>query len=152
VPVHQLRTTEQYLSVLDGHPTVFAAGEGFAYNNGAYVVLALIAERASGLGYHELVRVLVCEPGGLVDTEVLSSDELPGRAARGYLWADGLRTSVLHLPVVGNGDGAWLEGYDAGVSFTSRHEPSASLTTTVISNWSRGAWPVVRLLRERLHA
>jgi CubicO group peptidase (beta-lactamase class C family) len=45
VPVHELATTEQYLAVLAGHPTLFPPGEGFAYCNGGYVVLALIAER-----------------------------------------------------------------------------------------------------------
>ena len=39
------------------------------------------------------------------DTAFLRSDELPGRAALGYLEADGLRTNVLHLPVRGSGDG-----------------------------------------------
>ena len=87
VPVHELATTEQYLAVLDGHPTVFPAGERFAYNNGGYVVLALLAERASGVDFHELVHTLVCEPAGMVDTAFLRSDELPGRAARGYLAA-----------------------------------------------------------------
>ena len=85
VPVHELATTEQYLAVLDGHPTVSPAGERFAYNNGGYVVLALLAERASGVDFHELVRTLVCEPAGMVDTAFLRSDELPGRAALGYL-------------------------------------------------------------------
>ena len=105
VPVHELATTEQYLPVLDGHETVFPAGERFAYNNGGYVVLALLAERASGVDFHELVRTLVCEPAGMVDTAFLRSDELPGRAALGYLSVDGLRTNVLHLPVLGSGDG-----------------------------------------------
>ncbi len=105
VPVHQLVTTEQWLPVLDGHETVFRAGEGSSYNNGGYVVLALLAERASGVAFHELMRTLVCEPAGLVDTAFLRSDELPGRAARGYLAVDGLRTNLLHLPVVGTGDG-----------------------------------------------
>jgi CubicO group peptidase (beta-lactamase class C family) len=41
---------------------VFPAGERFAYNNGGYVVLALLVERASGVGFHDLVRTLVCEP------------------------------------------------------------------------------------------
>ncbi len=68
-------------------------------------MLALLAERASGVGFPELVDTLVCEPAGMVDTAFLRSDELPGRAARGYLAADGLRTNVLHLPVVGSGDG-----------------------------------------------
>lgn len=105
VPVHELATTEQYLAVLDGHETVFAAGERFAYNNAGFVVLALLSERATGTAFADLVRSLVCEPAGMVDTAFLRSDELPGRAARGYLGVDGLRTNVLHLPVVGTGDG-----------------------------------------------
>lgn len=206
VSVHELATTEQFLPVLDGHETVFPAGERFAYNNGGYVVLALLAERASGVDFHELVRTLVCEPAGTVDTAFLRSDELPGRAALGYLSVDGMRTNVFHLPVLGNGDGGiystaadlsafwdalfagrivspdwvaemirphsdwpeeskryglgfhldatgdgvWLEGYDAGVSFLSLHLPSTSITYTVISNWSSGAWPIVKLLNAQL--
>ena len=206
VSAHELATTEQFTRVLGGHATVFPAGQRFAYNNGGYVVLALLAERASGVEFHQLVRSLVCEPAGMVDTAFLRSDELPGRAALGYLSRDGLRTNVFHLPVVGNGDGGiystaadfnvfwdalfagrivsparviemvrphsdwpseskryglgfhlaatgdrvWLEGYDAGVSFASLHRASSSTTCTVISNWSDGAWPIIRLLDERL--
>jgi CubicO group peptidase (beta-lactamase class C family) len=206
VPVHELATTEGFLPALAGYETVFRAGERFAYNSGGYVVLALLAERASGVDFQQLVRTLVCEPAEMVDTAFLRSDELPGRAARGYLLVDGLRTNVFHLPVVGSGDGGiystaadfssfweslfagrivspdrvaemirprsdwpeeseryglgfhlhetgdsvWLEGYDAGVSFLSLHEPSSSTTYTVISNWSQGAWPIMRLLWERL--
>ncbi|MGZ8736830.1 MAG: serine hydrolase domain-containing protein [Nocardioides sp.] len=206
VSVHELATAEQFLPVLTGHETVFPAGERFAYNNGGYVVLALLTERASGVDFHQLVRTLVCEPAGMVDTAFLRSDELPGRAARGYLAVDGLRTNVFHLPVLGNGDGGiystaadlsafwdaliagrivspervaemvrphsdwpqeskryglgfhlhatgdgvWLEGYDAGVSFASLHQPSTSITYTVISNWSKGAWPIVELLDDWL--
>ena len=105
VPVHRLTTTERYLTVLDGHVTVSPAGERFAYNNGGYVVLALIAERASGVPFHDLVQQRVCEPAGMVDTAFLRSDELPGRAALGYLEKDRPRTNVLHLPVLGTGDG-----------------------------------------------
>lgn len=206
VPVHQLSTPEEYLAVLAGHPTVFPAGERFAYNNGGYVVLALLVERAGGAPYYELVRRHVLEPAGMADTAFLRSDELPGRAARGYLARGGLRTNVLHLPVVGVGDGgaystaadlhrlwqalysgrivspdavalmmtprsdwpeearryglgfhlhatgeaAWLEGYDAGVSIISLHEPRQDLTYTVISNWTDGAWPIVNLLNQQL--
>jgi CubicO group peptidase (beta-lactamase class C family) len=205
VPVHELATTEQYLPALDGHDTVFPTGERFAYNNAGYVVLALLAERATGVEFYELVRTLVCEPAGMVDTAFLRSDELPGRAALGYLSMDGLRTNVLHLPVRGTGDGGvystaadlsafwdallagrivspgrladmvrphsdwpeesrryglgfhlhatgdgvYLEGHDAGVSFASVHQPASSTSYTVISNWSEGAWPMVRLLSDR---
>ena len=61
VPVHELATTEDYLAVLDGHPTKFAPGERFAYCNSGYVVLALIAERVSGRPFHDVVRERVCD-------------------------------------------------------------------------------------------
>jgi CubicO group peptidase (beta-lactamase class C family) len=106
VPVHELATTEQYLAVLDGHPQKFAPGERFAYCNSGYVVLALIAERVSEVPFHDLVRRRVCERAGMGDTAFLRSDELPGRAALGYLTIDGAwRTNVFHLPVRGSGDG-----------------------------------------------
>jgi CubicO group peptidase (beta-lactamase class C family) len=105
VPVHELATTEQFLAVLDGHAAAFPAGERFAYCNGGYVVLALIAERTTGVTFHELVHRRVCQPAGMGDTEFLRSDELPGRAAPGYLTVDGPRTNVFHLPVRGSGDG-----------------------------------------------
>jgi CubicO group peptidase (beta-lactamase class C family) len=207
VPVHELATTEQYLAVLDGHDTKFPPNERFAYCNGGYVVLALIAERTSGVPFHELVRQRVCEPAGMGDSAFLRSDELPRRAALGYLTIDGVtRTNVFHLPVRGSGDGGiystvadvssfwtalfageivsadlvaelvrtrsdvprmsrryglgfWLdessdsvmlEGYDAGVSFWSAHDPGRKVTHTVISNTSDGAWPIARLLAEKL--
>jgi CubicO group peptidase (beta-lactamase class C family) len=106
VPVQELATTEQYLAVLDGHETKLSPGERFAYCNSGYVVLALITERTSGAPFDELVRRRVCEPATMVDTEFLRSDELPGRAALGYLTsAAGSRTNVFHLPVRGSGDG-----------------------------------------------
>ena len=206
VPVHRLVTTEDYLVALDGHPAKFQPGAEFSYCNGGFVVLALIAERASGVPFHDLVNQRVCRPAGMGDTAFLRSDELPGRAALGYLDMEGVsRSNVFHLPVRGTGDGgiyttvadyrslwsaffagrivpadwvtqmveprsvvsereryglgfwlagsgeaARLEGYDAGVSFRSWHHPSSRLTHTVVSNTTDGAWPITRLLYERL--
>ena len=106
VSVHRLVTTEDFLPILDGYPTKFAAGERFSYCNGGYVVLALIAERVASRSYHDLVRELVCSPAGLTDTDFLRSDALPGTAALGYVEVDGQwRTNVFHLPVLATGDG-----------------------------------------------
>jgi CubicO group peptidase (beta-lactamase class C family) len=205
VGAHLLESTEAFVPLLDGHPTVFPAGERFAYNNGAFVVLALIAERVSGRSYHDLVRERVCRPAGMTRTEFLRMDELPGDAALGYLFADGLRTNVLHMPVLATGDGGifttaadvrafwtalfagrivpetWVEemrrpratdpedgrryglglwlaatgdtvmlnGYDAGASFWSAHDPVRGETRTVLSNASGGAWPVVEVLDDQ---
>lgn len=206
VPVHRLDTTERFLEVLDGFPTVSRADERFAYNNAGYVVLSLIAERASGIRYHDLVRERVTEPAGLADTGFWRTDELPGDHAIAYLHASGPRSNALHLPVLGSGDGGisstaadlasfwsalfggrivpaelvaemtrprsdwpeedrrfglgfhlhrtsaavWLEGYDAGVSVCTTHDPASGITHSVIANWSDAAWPMLSVLDEHL--
>lgn len=48
------------------------------------------------------------------------------------------------------GDQVILEGYDAGVSFFSVHQPSTSSTHTVLANTSSGADPMHRFLVELL--
>ena len=106
VPAQRLATTEAYLEVLDGHPQKFPPGERFAYCNSGYVLLALIAERVSATPFPDLVRDLVCTPAGMGDTAFLRSDELPGRAAVGYVQVHTTwRTNAFHLPIVGSGDG-----------------------------------------------
>lgn len=105
VPVHQLATTEEYVAALQGFPSKFAPGDRFSYNNSGYVVLALMVERLTGTPFHTLVTEKVCGPATMSNTAYLRSDELPAGVARGYLAVDGLRTNVLHLPVLGSGDG-----------------------------------------------
>ena len=39
------------------------------------------------------------------------------------------------------GPGVMFEGYDAGVSFRTVHDPDTDTTHTVIANWTDGAWP-----------
>ena len=106
VPPARLVSPEDYLPILDGYPTVFPAGTDFLYCNGAFVVLALLAQRASGVPFHDLVRQRVFEPAGLTATDYLRSDDLPGDAAIGWVEMNGAwRTNVHHLPVIGGGDG-----------------------------------------------
>jgi CubicO group peptidase (beta-lactamase class C family) len=112
VPAHELDATERYLAVLDGHPTTSPAGARFAYNNSGYVVLALLAERATGTPLPTLVERHVCRPAGLNRTGFVRTDALPGDVAVGYLDAAGLRTNVLHLPVLGSGDGGLVTTVD----------------------------------------
>jgi CubicO group peptidase (beta-lactamase class C family) len=189
--------------VVDGFAQVSPPGERFAYNNGGYIVLAVLIDRLSGIGFHGWVEREVCSRAGLSRTGYLRSDDLPGDAALGYLFDDGNRTNLLHLPVRGNGDGGiystvddlhrfwcalvagtivrpglvrsmitprnlsneglryglgcWLhptgpailaEGYDAGVSMRSIHDPATKTTATVLANSSEGAWGVAEALLE----
>jgi CubicO group peptidase (beta-lactamase class C family) len=63
---------------------------------------------------------------------------------------DASRRYGLGFWLAGSGDGVILEGSDAGVSFLTVHDPQRGLTHTVVSNTSDGAWPIARLLAERL--
>lgn len=204
--VHEFDSTEAFVKVLDGFPMKFTPGERFSYCNGGYMVLALIAERASGTPFHDLVGTRVFKPAGMELTEYLRSDELPPATALGYFEAEGFKTNVFHLPVRGNGDGGayttvgdmatfwtslfsgkivplprveamvhpisesaqeadsygmgfWihettdivrLEGFDAGVSLWTTHDPGGAFTCTVISNTHAGAWPIARVLSNGL--
>ena len=105
LPVHRFVDADDYLPAIDGFPQKFAPGQRFGYCNGGYVLLAILAQRASGVPYHDLVEQRVCAPAGLEHTAFLRSDELPGDAALGYLGDDSDRSNVLHLPVRGVGDG-----------------------------------------------
>lgn len=113
VSVHRLDVTEAFVPLLDGFPTKFPAGSGFSYCNGGFIILALLAERASGTPFHELVEERVCGPAGLRSTDFPRSDDLPGDAALGYVEVDGhWRTNVFHLPVRGTGDGGGFTTVD----------------------------------------
>ena len=135
VPVQELATTEQFLRVLDGFPMKHEPGERFVYCNGGFVVLALIAERASGVPYHDLVEQRVCAPAGMIDTAFLRSDELPGRAALGYLEDEGLRTNVFHLPVRGNGDGGATPPRPTATRCGTRSSPDGSCRPRRSPRW-----------------
>ncbi|SFS09926.1 CubicO group peptidase, beta-lactamase class C family [Agrococcus baldri] len=105
VPVHTLTTAEAFLPILDGFPQAFPPGERFAYNNGAYVVLAVLLERVTGETYHQAVQRLVLDPAGMSQTGFPPLDALPADVALGYLDDEGDLVNTLHLPVLGNGDG-----------------------------------------------
>lgn len=104
-PVHQLVTAEDFLPELDGHAQREAPGETFRYNNGGFMVAALVIERASGEPFQDVVAREVLERAGLEHTAYERSDRLPADVALGYIEDEGNWNNVLHLPVRGGGDG-----------------------------------------------
>jgi CubicO group peptidase (beta-lactamase class C family) len=111
------------------HLPVRGSGDGGAYTTAADV--------------HRLWRAL--REGSVVDPAALTAAWQP----RSEVPREGRRYG-LGFWLQGNGPGVLLEGYDAGVSFRTVHDPVSDTTCTVISNWSEGAWPVATALESEL--
>ena len=62
-------------------------------------------------------------------------------------WPEESRRYGLGFHLHASSDVVMLEGYDAGVSFRTAHDPRSTATYTVISNTSDGAWPIVHAPR-----
>jgi CubicO group peptidase (beta-lactamase class C family) len=138
VPAPQLATTSDYLAILGGYPQRHPPGEVFAYCNGGFVVLAILAERASGTAFHELVEQRVCLPAGLTRTGFLRTDELPGDAALGYVTMDGVvRSNVFHLPVRGSGDGGIFTTLDDVSALWRALDAGAIVPTAAVDEMTR---------------
>ena len=65
-------------------------------------------------------------------------------------WPEEDRRYGLGIHLHRTSDAVWLEGYDAGVSVCTTHDPASGITHSVIANWSDGAWPMLSVLDEHL--
>jgi CubicO group peptidase (beta-lactamase class C family) len=112
------------------HLPVRGSGDG-----GIYSTLDDVHAMWSAAFTGRLVR-----PERLAEMVEPRSSTASGSARYGLgFWLDAVRDDLVEL-----------EGADAGVSFRSVHHPAHSTTYSVMSNSSVGAWPLARLLRERL--
>jgi len=76
-------TADQVLAVV-GARTYFEPGTGYKYSNTNYILLGLVAEKATGQKVADLVRSMFLEPLGL-DHTYLQTEETPtGPEAHGY--------------------------------------------------------------------
>jgi CubicO group peptidase (beta-lactamase class C family) len=131
VPASALTGTRDYLAVLDGYPTKFAAGTRFAYCNSGYVVLAMLAELATNLNFYDLVDAKVLQPAGMSSSGYFRSDALPPGAVLGHL-ANG-RSNRDNVPRRGSGDGGGFTTLDDAdrfwrALFEDRLVPEAMVT------------------------
>ena len=71
----------------------FAPGTGWAYSNTNYLLLGLIAERATGTKYATLVRTRILDPLGLASVYTQVAEPARGSPAKGYDFATLSRTA-----------------------------------------------------------
>jgi CubicO group peptidase (beta-lactamase class C family) len=121
--------SEQGLRTNVLHVPVRGSGDGGIYTTVADIHLL----------WRAMLGGLIVSQGAVADM-VRPHSEVPKDSMRYGLgfWLDGSHDTII------------LEGYDAGVSFRSVHDPETEITHTVVSNTPEGAWPITNLLDEAL--
>jgi len=107
-PVNLWTSNEYYLPLFSNKPPAFALGEGADYSNSNFILLGLIIEAVSGMGYREYVMENIIKPLGLTRTGFHATNNLPANTAVGYAWDSKAEVYVgnyFRLPIIGAADG-----------------------------------------------
>ncbi len=106
-PMYLLREPRDFLPLITSGKTMFSPGERFHYNNGAYIVLGLVIEKVSGMGFSRFIKRHVLDPAKMSDSGYFSMDQLPENTALGYFKNEqgDLISNIYSVPVIGGPDG-----------------------------------------------
>jgi CubicO group peptidase (beta-lactamase class C family) len=106
MPSYALKTLRDYLPAFPDEPMKFAPGTNFSYCNSGFIVLGLVIEEISGMGYQDYVEQEILKAIGMKQSGFFWLNRLPEKTALGYLDdAAGWRTNIYNLPIVGGSDG-----------------------------------------------
>jgi CubicO group peptidase (beta-lactamase class C family) len=123
-PNYAIRQTADHLPHFIHRPANFAPGTGTRYCNCSYVLLGLMVERATGLGYRDYVNDRVFAPAKMSRSGFFAMDVVEPDVAEGLtpiVGVDGVRTgwrrSIYSYPPVGTPDGGAHTTVDDLVTF-----------------------------------
>lgn len=107
MPQYTLDGPLKFLPLLQTKAMEGSPGTCFKYNNGAFVILAMVIEQITERPFTCYIAENILTPAGMVDSGYFRMDSLPGGTATGYTKAtDGtLRSNIYSIPVIGGGDG-----------------------------------------------
>lgn len=113
----------------------FAPGTAYAYSNTNYLLLGLIAERATGTTYPALVRTRILDPLGLGSLYMQVAEPVRGSPSKGYDFASLSRTAK----PVGWSDGTKIMPFTAVTSAAGAAGAMAG-TATDVARWGLALW------------
>jgi len=110
IPGSKLREPKDYLPLFPHIDMKSAPGASFAYNNGAYIYLAMIVAAVSGMTYGQFINDNLLKPIDIHRGGVHAFNAMPSNAAHGYVEEGGQWvTNIYKLPIQAGGDGGiWL--------------------------------------------
>ncbi|MFZ9394823.1 MAG: serine hydrolase [Erythrobacter sp.] len=143
-----LLTNHDYFRLIAQEPLQQPPGQGFAYSNSGYVVLALLLERITDEPFFDHVRRTIWQPLGMADTGPLRMDFAQPRLARGYIRAPGAPGQWQlnldpRMPIGTAFGGVVSTAADLG-RFGQAMAAGALLPPRWMAEWSRGRFPYHR--------
>ena len=106
LPWYELQGPRDYLAVFPNEPMKFMPGTRFSYSNSGYILLGMIIEELTGLKYQDYVEQSIFKATGMHRSGYFAFNQLPEKTALGYIEeAEGWRTNIYNLPIVGSSDG-----------------------------------------------
>jgi len=105
-PWYELKGPRDYLAIFPDEPMKFSPGSRFSYSNGGYILLGVVIEQVTGRPYQDYVDQAIFRALGMKRSGFFAFNRLPEGTAFGYIeGADGWRTNIYNLPIVGASDG-----------------------------------------------
>lgn len=106
IPWYDLKGPRDYLATFPDEAMKFAPGERFSYSNGGYILLGVVIEELTGMRYQDFVEQSIFNAIGMNHSGYFAMNKLPEKTAMGYVEeAEGWRTNIFDLPIVGASDG-----------------------------------------------
>jgi len=107
LPMYKVKEPRDFLPLFQNKSMKFSPGEKFDYNDGGFILLGLIIESVTGIGFADYIRKNVFEPAGMTDSGYFLTDQLPERTAYAYIKNDdgSCRTNFFAVPIIGAPDG-----------------------------------------------
>lgn len=106
-PMYMLKNPKDHLKMFKNKPMEFNPGEKFSYNNAGYILLGLIVEEQSGLGFRKYVEENIIKKLGMESTGYFAMDNLSKGCSYGYTKdsTGNLKTNIYSVPIIGGPDG-----------------------------------------------
>ncbi len=107
-PNYKIRHNSDLLPLFINKPMMYPKGEKFQYNNSGYVLLAMMIEKVTGMGFDQYLKKSIFDICGMKSTGYYELDRLPAKCANNYIYCNDTkdyRTNIFSVDAKGTGAG-----------------------------------------------
>jgi CubicO group peptidase (beta-lactamase class C family) len=134
--VGTLDTAAEYAELFRDDKPADEPGKKFRYSNNGYVLLGLIAERASGKSYYDLVRERIYQVAGMTHSDHYLSTDIDSGFAMGY--DANSKSALANLPLRGSPAGGGYASANDLLRFATSLEDGKLVSKATLNKMTTG--------------